>query len=47
VGPEDSLRALALRDDFVRVSLGIAPYDLSGYERVIELTDGTGSSSTL
>jgi TatD DNase family protein len=37
VGPEDSLRALALRDDFVRVSLGIAPYDLRGYEEVIEL----------
>jgi len=37
VGPEDSLKALALRDDFVRVSLGIAPYDLRGYEEVIEL----------
>ncbi len=37
VGPEDSLMALALRDGFVRVSLGIAPYDLKGYEEVIEL----------
>ena len=37
MGPEDSLKALALRDDFVRVSLGIAPYDLRGYEEVIEL----------
>ena len=37
VGPEDSLKALALRGDFVRVSLGIAPYDLRGYEEVIEL----------
>ncbi len=37
MGPEDSLKALALRGDFVRVSLGIAPYDLRGYEEVIEL----------
>lgn len=37
VGPEDSLRALSIRDDFVRVSLGVVPYDLRGYDRVIEL----------
>ncbi|MEM0454971.1 MAG: TatD family hydrolase [Nitrososphaerota archaeon] len=37
VGPEDSMRALGIRDGSVRVSLGVAPYDLRGYDRVIEI----------
>ncbi|MEN3048201.1 MAG: TatD family hydrolase [Candidatus Caldarchaeales archaeon] len=39
IGPEDSARALELVDGRVRASLGVAPYDLRGYEEVIRLIE--------
>ncbi|MEM4186813.1 MAG: TatD family hydrolase, partial [Candidatus Caldarchaeum sp.] len=38
IGHADCLKALSIADNrFVHASLGIEPYDLEGYEKVIEL----------
>jgi len=37
LGPRDSLRALELSDEMVLLSLGAEPYELDGYEEVMEL----------
>ncbi|MCS7094517.1 MAG: TatD family hydrolase [Thaumarchaeota archaeon] len=39
IGPEDSRAVLRLVNGQVRASLGIAPYDLRGYEEVLELIE--------